>query len=186
MYTVAYSEDHGGLEMRAASIPGNDRRCIQYPFLCVSLDSEHSMLPSALLSFLSRCLSLFSSVSDVKPKELSFHLRHIHAHAGARVFFADVPPQARLVSHFADADSGLDGNNASSNDVYTLRTRRRKAHRPRSHAAFLDARRRSMLHAESAELLWDEEGVEGPDVEDRETLRFLAKMTYNAYVRLFV
>lgn len=137
------------------------------------------MLPSALLS---RWLSL-SNVLDVKPKELSFQLRHIHAHAGARVLFADVPPQARLASHFSN--SGLDGN-ASSNDVYTLRTRRRTAHRPRSHAAFLDARRRSMLHAESAELLWDEEEVEGPDVEDRETLRLLAKMTYNAYVRLFV
>ena len=29
---------------------------------------------------------------------------------------------------------------------------------------------------------WDDEEIEGPNVEDRQTLLMLAKMTYNAYV----
>ena len=39
-----------------------------------------------------------------------------------------------------------------------------------------------MRHAESQALQWDEEEIVGPDVESRETLLELAKMTNNAYV----
>jgi putative lipase involved disintegration of autophagic bodies len=38
------------------------------------------------------------------------------------------------------------------------------------------------VKAESERVQWEEDEVEGPDVEDRETLLTLAKMTYDAYI----
>lgn len=40
-----------------------------------------------------------------------------------------------------------------------------------------------MHEGENVHLPWDEDEVDGPDVNDRETLLMLAKMTYNAYVQ---
>ena len=65
-----------------------------------------------------------------------------------------------------------------------MQTRRRRTHRPRSHTEFMEARKRSMMDFESMPVEWVEEVVEGPDVESRKTLLTLAKMTFNAYVRL--
>ncbi|KAH8117883.1 alpha/beta-hydrolase [Phellopilus nigrolimitatus] len=127
------------------------------------------MLPSTLLTYLAQWLAAvptFSVAADDKPSRLSFELRHLHAHAGAHVLFSDVP----------SAEGALAGSE------YALRTRRINTHRPRSHAAFAEARRRSMLRGESALLPWDEDEVDAPDIEHRETLLLLAKMTYNAYV----
>ena len=47
---------------------------------------------------------------------------------------------------------------------------------------FAEARRRSIRFAQSPLLDWDEDEVPGPDVESRETLLELAKITNNAYL----
>ncbi len=39
-----------------------------------------------------------------------------------------------------------------------------------------------MRDSQSMQFPWDEDEVDGPNVEDRETLLLLAEMTYNAYV----
>ena len=103
------------------------------------------------------------------PAPLRFELRHLHAVSpDARVVFSDVPPSAR----------GLNGEPES----YGLRPRTVKTHRPASMDAFHRARARSMRFRETEAIGWDEIEVEGPDVEDRETLLELAKMTNNAYL----
>ena len=48
--------------------------------------------------------------------------------------------------------------------------------------AFHNARVRSMRFRESAIIDWDKIEMDGPDVNDRETLLVLAKMTNNAYL----
>ena len=133
------------------------------------------MLPSILLSFATRWFgwtSFFYNPLGIASNEkiqgnlLTFKLRHLHAHSGSQIVFSDVGMDGQLVSE----------------KMFNLRTRRVKVHRPRSHESFVRARWRSLLHAESTDLPWDEDEVEGPDVSDRETLLLLAKMTYDAYV----
>jgi lipase ATG15 len=54
--------------------------------------------------------------------------------------------------------------------------------RPPSFTAFSQARIRSIKHGQSEQLQWDEEEIIGPDVDSRETILELAKMTNNAYI----
>jgi len=54
--------------------------------------------------------------------------------------------------------------------------------RPSSFTAFSRARTRSIVFGQNERLQWDEEEIVGPDVESRETLLELAKMTNNAYI----
>lgn len=99
-----------------------------------------------------------------------FELRHQHAVSStARVFFADVSA-GRIYDH-------RDGK-----APYQIRTRRMTTYRPPSFYAYSQARIRSIWHAQSQDLYWGEEEIIGPDVESRETLLELAKMTNNAYV----
>ena len=133
------------------------------------------LLPSALLSYLINWLSAFSLFNnsikpDARSNELTFHLRHFHAHSGARVLFADLHPGL------------LPSGNTTSEQSFTVKTRRRTTHKPRSHVDFLEARRRSIVQRESVPVVWNAEEVEAPDVEHRETLLMMAKMTYDAYV----
>ncbi|KAI5122899.1 hypothetical protein M0805_007577 [Coniferiporia weirii] len=139
------------------------------------------MLPFTLLSYLAQWLAAVppldsnGAVSKGKQPEsnqLTFELRHLHAHTGSRVLFADVPDIASNTVTIAARNDG----------EYALRTRPVKTHRPRTHTEFVDARQRSLLRGESTLLPWDEDEVPGPDVTDRETLLTLAKMTYNSYV----
>ncbi len=103
---------------------------------------------------------------------LHFELRHLHATAAdGQVLFHDV--QEHGINALA-----LGGEPTR----YPLRTQRVKAHRPASMDAFHNARVRSMRFRESVALDWDTIEVEGPDVDDRETLLLLAKMTNNAYL----
>lgn len=129
------------------------------------------MLPSTLWSYLAQWLSTTTSTSlpDGQPRadELTFELRHLHAHAGQRVLFADVSPAASL---------------QYPNERYTVRTQRSIVYKPRSLEQLTEARRRSRLQGESMLIPWDPDEVEGPDINSRETLLLLAKMTYNAYV----
>lgn len=108
--------------------------------------------------------------ADVHGPYLHLELRHRHAVTPhARVIFADIPT-AHIYSH-------KDGRSP-----YQVKTRRITTYRPPSFDVYTQARRRSMRHAESQALQWDEEEIVGPDVESRETLLELAKMTNNAYV----
>lgn len=65
---------------------------------------------------------------------------------------------------------------------HALKTRRTSVHKPRSQDAFHRARLRSRRHDQTEVLEWEDDEVLGPDVEDRETILQLAKMTNNAYV----
>ena len=102
-----------------------------------------------------------------EPTRLQFELRHHHAvsHDG-HILFADVPTSALTQGH----------------ETHTIRTRRLSAFRPPSFGAHEAARIRSMRHAQSTDLPWYEDEIIGPDVEHRESLLELAKMTNNAYV----
>ncbi|KAG8890001.1 putative lipase atg15 [Tulasnella sp. 332] len=97
---------------------------------------------------------------------LTFNLRHIHAVSkSADIIFHDVPSGFGITS------------------THAIKTRPMIVHRPGSYDSFDRARLRSMHHGESEALDWDEDEVLGPDVESRETLLELAKMTNNAYVK---
>ncbi|KAG8970799.1 putative lipase atg15 [Tulasnella sp. 419] len=62
-----------------------------------------------------------------------------------------------------------------------LKTRPMRIRRPKSQDAFHRARIRSLRHAESEMIEWEDDVVIGPDIEDRLTILELAKMTGNAY-----
>lgn len=101
---------------------------------------------------------------------LTFELRHQHAVSStARVAFADVPA-THIYSHKGDRSP------------YSIQTRPIKTHRPPSFGAFSEARIQSIRHGQSLDMPWEEDEIIGPDVESRETLLELAKMTNNAYV----
>lgn len=65
--------------------------------------------------------------------------------------------------------------------THTLQARPTTVYRPRSQAALERARLRSLHHAESEKVEWDEVDILGPDIENRHTLSQLARMTGNAY-----
>ncbi|KAH9928370.1 alpha/beta-hydrolase [Fomitopsis serialis] len=126
-----------------------------------------------LLSTVTGLLALFlpwihDDLKPVSPKTLNFQLRHYHAVSSeAKVVFHDARPSQSLVAPPPE---------------YALRSRTIKTRRPVSLSAFAEARTRSIRFAQSALLDWDEDEVLGPDVESRETLLELAKMTNNAYL----
>ena len=115
-----------------------------------------SSLPVALQLML---YGLFQTPEAVP--QLDFHLRHSHSTAlndSSRLIFSDVAP------HLAEAT-----------EAFTIRTRNVRAHKPPSLALYTSAR------WGTKSLAWEEDHVAAPDVERRETLRQLAKMTSNAY-----
>jgi len=127
------------------------------------------MLASTLTRLLVPLVHLWSGNQHTA---LQFELRHLHAvSSDARVVFSDVS-QRQLRTLAADG-------NAS----YTIRrTAPLTAYRPPSFNTLVAAQRRSWELRESAVLDWDEQVVQGPDTESRETLLVLAKMANNAYV----
>lgn len=134
------------------------------------------MLPTALAALLVPLVNLFTRKSCQPVQEsrptLNFELRHLHAVASnsSRIIFADVSP---------DKPQAVQGY---SNGSYPIRTRPITTHRPSSFSAFARARTRALRFGENEWLDWEEEEVLGPDVESREVLLHLAKMTNNAYV----
>ncbi len=95
---------------------------------------------------------------------MKFELRHAHglSNDSSRVVFMDVP---RSQSEFLSPS-------------FEVNTRQLAIPRPRSYSRFFDARReRDGQHV----LDWNDEQVPGPDINDRQTLLMLAKMTNNAY-----
>ena len=105
--------------------------------------------------------------SSAAPR-LTFQLRHHHA----------VSEHGHVL--LSDVDHGI--LNAYASDEYTVDTRLVPSYRPPSFDEVRNARYRSMKFGQSTILGWDEEELVGPDVESRETLLVLAKMTSNAYL----
>jgi len=136
------------------------------------------MLPSTLTDFLVPLLGLWTlqpSAPEPQPQNtpLYFQLRQLHAvTSDARVIFSDV---SNLQS------AGFSSNNEGS---YTLpRTVPLTVYKPPSFDALINARRLMWdFSSQSAALDWNEDIVVGPDVESRDTLLLLAKMTNNAYL----
>ncbi|PFH53533.1 hypothetical protein AMATHDRAFT_137254 [Amanita thiersii Skay4041] len=112
-------------------------------------------------SLLSSALTFLFAAQSPLINHLQFHLRHHHA----------VTPANRIV--FADLDNPP--------HALHLTTTTLQAHRPSSFSAFTQAIYRSRHHAQSIPLHWSDIDVIGPNVQSRETLLTLAKMTYNAY-----
>lgn len=127
-----------------------------------------SILPGTLPNGFS---SPSSSSSPAQPAHLQFELRHFHAvSSDARVLFQDVH------------STSFQASSSTRPSYYSLRTRRTRVHRPASQAAFEHARVMSARYAQSVQVDWDEDEIEAPDTEDRQTLLLLAKMTNNAYL----
>ncbi|THH32237.1 hypothetical protein EUX98_g1940 [Antrodiella citrinella] len=138
-------------------------------------------LPSTLLTFLSSLLFTAPTPPLTPPtRGLQFTLRQYHAVTqDARVLFHDLPSAASVVSEsFSEP----------------LRTRRVPLHRPRvpdywrnpnNHVGL--KRKGGGIHGGDGYDFngggdWEEDEVDAPDVERRETLLALAKMTNNAYL----
>jgi putative lipase involved disintegration of autophagic bodies len=97
------------------------------------------------------------------PQPLTFELRHQHGVSNSsRVIFSD------HASSFAP-------------ESLRVNTRHLGVQRPTSFPAFSAARLRSMRRMENEFTQWHETKVVGPNVESRETLVQLAKMTQNSY-----
>ena len=65
--------------------------------------------------------------------------------------------------------------------TFALKARPTTVWRPRSRDAIQHARLRSLRHAESEPVEWEQVDTSGPDIEDQYTLSQLARMTGNAY-----
>ena len=78
----------------------------------------------------------------------------------------------------------LQSSFSAEQPTYTLHAVPTTIYRPRSSEALLQARLRSLIHAQSEAVEWDRVEVLGPDVEDRHTLVQLARMAANAYAKL--
>lgn len=106
-----------------------------------------------------------TSTKKAEPHTLKFELRHLHATSAnntAHVIFSDV------VDSPGRASSSLNPP-PTTTTTYAVRTRPVRTYKPASLGA-------------QGRVEWDEEESVGPDVESRETLLELAKMTNNAYV----
>lgn len=123
-----------------------------------------SLLPNTLRFVLASFLWTNQAPINDATRPLEFQLRHAHALSNdSRVIFSDISPS------FGAAET------------WSVETRPVLTHRPPSLSEFSAARLRSMRHMQSESLLWREENIVGPDVEKRETLLQLAKMTSNSY-----
>ncbi|KAI0833628.1 alpha/beta-hydrolase [Trametes gibbosa] len=138
------------------------------------LSTVTSLVASFLASFVHHRAPTTTTAGGHAPQApLHFELRHTHAVSpDARVLFRDVRKSN------ADTFNVLTGEPSS----YALQPRRVKAQRPRSLEAFHRARVRSMRFQQNEAIDWDEIELDGPDVNSRETLLLLAKMTNNAYL----
>lgn len=135
------------------------------------------MLPTALTALLVPLLSLFPHGKHRQPNSSSrnamqFELRHQHAvSSAAHVIFTDITS-----SHSASRED--------PQTSFSIQTRKITSHRPPSFAVYSKARSRSLEHSETERIPWEEEEILAPDVESRETLLELAKMTNNAYLEV--
>ncbi|KAF5339269.1 hypothetical protein D9758_013327 [Tetrapyrgos nigripes] len=147
------------------------------------------MLPTALTSLLVSLLNLITSNEPVQTpikqasSSLYFELRHQHAvSSSAHVVFSDysIPSRLRFSStnqHYQRYD-----DEKYTNTSFTVSSRRISSFKPPDFESFSQARTQSMKFGQSVSLPWEEEEISAPDVESRDTLLTLAKMSNNAYV----
>jgi lipase ATG15 len=145
------------------------------------------MLPTLVTSLLVHLFSSFftgdyrldiaSDNNNVSPP-LKFELRHLHAvsSSSATVLFSDVLSPELLQTHTLSDPSG------STKATYSIHTNSIKTHRPSSFASFSNARLSSLRFGRNEWVDWEEDEILGPNVDSRETLLELAKMTSNAYL----
>lgn len=129
------------------------------------------MLPS----FVTSLLGFLNLVAVESPTQtsLQFELRHLHAVSpSARVLFQDVPPLPKARGLFQDQDQ-------HTNRTFTVQTRQTPSYRGPDYDAIWQARVHSIKFGQSQSLNWEIEDVPGPNVESRDTLLTLAKMTNN-------
>ncbi|KAF9496751.1 alpha/beta-hydrolase [Pleurotus eryngii] len=155
------------------------------------------MLPTTLTGLIVSFLDIFTGRDSFfvpapaspapRAAKLQFQLRHLHAVSpSAHVVFSDVTPHSTSRrSVLYDNITTPESLSPSTQTTYSLQTRPLRTHRLKSFQSHSEARSRSLRYQEStpAFQLWDEpEEVDGPDVENRQTLLELAKMTNNAYL----
>ncbi|KIY64425.1 alpha/beta-hydrolase [Cylindrobasidium torrendii FP15055 ss-10] len=131
------------------------------------------MFAAALSGFVFNLLHILSLYTPPHDNIIRLELRHIHGTAPdtGRIVFADYRPEKWI---------DLTGTAGQS---YSIKTRKIRTYRPQSIGAFNDARAWSMRFGQSVTLPWDEDDVLGPDIESREVLLALAKMSSNAYLQ---
>ena len=141
---------------------------------------RNGMLPSLFLSLFNSLSSVFylpyqlvaPAPSTAAPR-LTFQLRHLHA----------VSEHGHVLLSDVDRTSHVGNLTTYASEEYTIDTRLLSSFRPPSFDAVRNARYRSMKFGQTTLLDWGEEEIAGPDVESRETLLVLAKMTNNAYLQ---
>ncbi|OSD02145.1 alpha/beta-hydrolase [Trametes coccinea BRFM310] len=116
-----------------------------------------NLLPNTLQYLLTSWL--LSSAPHTPDPGLRFELRHEHALSNTTgIVFSDVRPSPGFRP-----------------ETFTVNTQSTTVHKPLSHDSFMTAR------SQGGDILWNEVDIDGPDVQDRETLLLLAKMANNAY-----
>ncbi|KAJ3810694.1 alpha/beta-hydrolase [Lentinula aff. lateritia] len=132
------------------------------------------MLPIFLKDILVHWLNFVSVNTPAPSPRLSFELRHLHAvSSSAHVVFQDVH------SVWKESSAHLQQNRS-----FTIEARPALSYRGPNYEDQLVARVQSMKFGQSQSLNWEQEIVPGPNVESRETLLELAKMSNNAYVEV--
>ncbi|TFK28139.1 alpha/beta-hydrolase [Coprinopsis marcescibilis] len=109
------------------------------------------------------------------PSSLQFELRHLHA----------VSPSSQILFHDVQQDEVQAWNQGHGQDSamqYSIATRPVQRYRPSSFDDYEAARTNSMLTGEVSQLDWELDEIIGPDVEKRDVLLLLAKMSNDAYV----
>src|SRR5262245_31024041 len=126
---------------------------------------------SALTASLGPLQSLFSTNTPYQAprNQLQFELRHQYALSNyTRVIFADI--------------SQVTSDGDDSRTSYTVQTREIASYKQPYLGPYSRWPSRSLRLDSSEDGDWDEVEIVGPDVESRETLLELAKMTHNAYL----
>lgn len=111
---------------------------------------------------------LFPIAAWTRPTEVTFGPRHI---------FSELEGDGELQTSFTIADH----HDTDGAPTWTLRTVPTTVSRPKNPEVYQEARMRSMKHAQTALMEWEDITVHGPDVQNQHTLSQLARMTGNAY-----
>lgn len=114
-----------------------------------------------------------------------FHVLDLVSAAAARLGSREISltgpaEEYRLADDFS-FPLGHSRVNGNESPTYTVRAIPTTVWRPRDPNAIQRARERSLRHAQSEPVEWEQVDVIGPDVEDIHTLAQLARMTGNAY-----
>ena len=118
--------------------------------------------------------------------KLTFTLRHAHGHRGSQVALRDISASELVTIQTFNPEQQI------AFDISPINV---KTYKPREQAQFFRAREASVRRAwmrrrgfpakaveDEEVVIWDEWEVPGPNTGDRDTLRTLAKMTWNAYM----